>query len=441
MPTQTSQLRLEATGTDKTAAMFESVRGQLQQTSNQIKQLSKPTLDAKKGLNGVGGALQNIAAFAGGGPVASAIGQVKGLANAVGGLGVSMKAAMPLIGVAVAAWKAYEYAQRKVRRAQDEAKKSAEELAAVQKKAAKSVVAAYDRVLAKTKEARAAQDALVAAQRERSAAADKAWDTRIETEGLQRMLAAQTEEERAAIAKEVAQAVASSRHEAASRVASEAAASALTEINRNEADIAKLTQERESARKIGAGSEAIQRISDAIEAAERRRAVLQQKYANAQAAQRQVEADWQKEQLQRQLEAQREIEKAAEEAARKREAIEARLADLREKREAEISAARGRAIESTNKWFADVMAGRMNANMSGAQVQSAADVARAIALTSGPNAQFRRSANGLQMIGGGMSKEDQARMKTQHFQDELLKLVSDINRKYDDAENAVAEEI
>ena len=440
MPTQTSNIRMEATGTDKTAAMFESVRGQLQKTQKQLTQMQQPSLDARKAIGGVGGALQNILQMAGGGPLASAVGQVKGMSMAVAGLGVSVQTAMPIIGAAVAAWKLYEYAQKKVRQAQDEAKQSAEELARVQAQAAKSVASAYDKVIAKTKELRAARDALRTAERSVVTAGNATEQASLEAEGIRRMLDATSVGDRERIRKETAALMAEAAHNNDMREANWGVADAKTAISRNERDRAKLLQEIEALQRMGGQRERVQELEDAVAALEFRRKELQARLEEAQAKRHAVETTWQRDLLKRQLEAQEELEKAAEEAAKKREQIEKRLADLRKKREEEIGKAREQAAAAAQRFVDGYFAAGVADNMRGASVQSAADVARAIALTSGPNAQFRRDAGGLVMSGAAYSKEEMSRIKTEKYQQEVTRLLSDINRKYDEAEAAVAQE-
>lgn len=367
------------------------------------------------------------------GELSSILSKANGTANAIRQLGILGSASSMGVGLFLAA---VSTVLDHVAKKQEEARKSAEDLAKAQAEAARAVVSAYDRAIEKTAALRAAQDSLRAERRRRESLVDEGWITKIESQGLRDMLGAGNDEDRAAIARKVAEAVAGARHEADARAAADAADDVLREIRRNDADIAKRRQELANARKIGVAKAEIEKINAAIEAAEARRAALQKKYANAQQLQRNVESAWQKQQLQFQLETQ----KAAEEAAKKRERLEEKLADLRKRREEEIGKAREKAAELAQRFADSHFASGVQNNLRGAAVQSAADVARSLALTSGPSAQFRRDAQGLVMNGPGYSREEMARIRTEKYQQEVTRLLKDIDRKYDEAEKGVQEE-
>ena len=106
----------------------------------------------------------------------------------------------------------------------------------------------------------------------------------------------------------------------------------------------------------------------------------------------------------------------------------------------EIARAREQASAAAERAVASHFAAGVRDNMLGARVQSAADVARARALTSGPHAQFRRDSGGLVLSGAAYSKEEMSRLRTEKYQQEVTRLLADINRRYDEAEAAVAQE-
>jgi len=446
MATSTSRIKLEVHGTDQTGAMFARLRQQLAQTEQQVRRVQQAgSQSASQRLNGVGSALQNIAAIAGGGRVASLIGQVKSLTSAAASLGPALSALLPIIITLVAAYKAWKYGQSKVAEAQKEAQEAFAEMQRTTVAGIKAVNAAYDEQTARINAARKAADALRAAQDATRAATLADYEARAGLAGLQRQLAAETEEEREAIAREVAETIAANRYANARDTAAEAVEAAIRAERRNEADIERLGRQLTAARTgLGMLSNSGQRNTDAyrnqrreiekiqaaIEDAERRRKTLAEQRFAAEVRAQTVETARQRELLQAQLEQRRRVEEENRKNAEAAQKRAEKLADIERRRAADLLAASQSAEKTVRDTYAAEARRMLEANLGGARVMDAADVARFQALTTGANAQFQRTANGLAMVGPGGRTEDIRWRDTRAYQTEMMRLVSNINDKY-----------